>query len=89
MSINLLRQYRRSAIPPRPTVNTMEIQQTLAMKQPVTVKEKKEIIEGKRKKDVTIDSVQDIITLKPSAKKVRDFFKNRVNLINEEIEDNM
>lgn len=90
MSINQLRNFgRRVYAPPRPIVNTMEINQKIATEQPKTVAEKKAIIESDNKEDIKINNVNDIIKLKPSKKKVRDFFKIKVQEMNDKIDENI
>lgn len=92
MSIVQLRKYHRNYLnnvtPPSPQVNTMEIQKEIAKKNPQTVQEKQKIILGEKTKNIPVNSVDEIIKSKPSVAKVRQFFKNRVNEINEELEDN-
>ena len=87
MSINQIRAFRNYQVQRRPIINTMEVQHKLAEKQPVTVAEKRKIIEEPDKKDKSVNSIEEIIKEKPSKKEVRKFFKNRVFMINEKLED--
>lgn len=88
MNINQIRNMRNS-FQPKQVVNTMEISRNLHAKQPKTIAEKKQIIEKNDKDDVVINSVNDIIKLKPSKKKVREFYKKKIEKINEVLEDNI
>jgi len=89
MSINQIRAFRNSTIPIKPIMNTMRITDDLAKKQPQTVAEKRKIIEEPMKKDKSVNSIEQIIREKPSKKAVREFFKKRIQLLNDALEDNI
>lgn len=86
MSIAQLRQFK-IGLHNRPVINTMQVQSKIAEK-PRTVAEKAKIIEQPIKKDNRVSSIDQIIRDKPKKGPVRDFFKERVLLLNNELEDN-
>ena len=87
MNISQIRNVQR--VYNRPVIRTMEKQAEIAKQGAVTVKDKQKIIESDKKETKKIQSINDIITTKPSSNKVRKFFKERVHLINEHMEDNI
>lgn len=88
MSINQLKRWKVNNISQRPIIRTMETTKILAEKQPTTVAEKRKIIEEPQKEKKKVRSITEIIKEKPTSKLVREFFRERVRLINEQLENN-
>jgi hypothetical protein len=89
---NYLKQFRvqhKPFIPPQHVINTNKTMQEIAQKQPKTIKEKLKIIEGTGTKSQPVRSLKEIIETKPTKNKVRKFFKEYVQVLEEKEEFNI